>query len=566
MQNSFRQYQGSIRQMIGSGNLKFFFRFFIALLLLILIYSFIFQVLQAREGKDLNWFTGFYWTLTTMTTLGYGDIVFTTDSGRAFSLIVLLTGLATLILALPVAFVEFIYRPWLSARSVARAPRTLHSTIQDHVLLTHYDEVTRSVVDRLDHYGYQYAFVLSDLDEVLNLHDLGLNVVFGERDNPDTYRKANVDQASLIVATGKDTVNTSIAFTVRNINPKIPILATANSPDSVDILELAGCSQVIQLGQQMGQLLARLASSVDSMSHVLGNVDDLMVADASIVDTPLVGKTLPETRLRELTGVTVIGVWERGTFQVISPETKLTERMTLVLLGTESQIVAYNELFAIYNNIEPPTVIIGGGRVGRSVGLTLGEKGLDYRIIEQQTDRIRNSKHYVLGDAADIKTMEKAGLMDAPSVIITSHEDEMNIYLTIYCRKLRPDIQIITRAKRERNVEALHKAGADFVMSYASMGANIILNFLKRNNIIMVTEGLNFFRVSLPEELAGKTIADSQIFSETGCYITAVFVGEQTIVSPPSSMRLDTGNEVLLVGTVDAENKYLERYGKISKS
>ena len=174
MQNSFRQYQGSIRQMIGSGNLKFFFRFFIALLLLILIYSFIFQVLQAREGKDLNWFTGFYWTLTTMTTLGYGDIVFTTDSGRAFSLIVLLTGLATLILALPVAFVEFIYRPWLSARSVARAPRTLHSTIQDHVLLTHYDEVTRSVVDRLDHYGYQYAFVLSDLDEVLNLHDLSL--------------------------------------------------------------------------------------------------------------------------------------------------------------------------------------------------------------------------------------------------------------------------------------------------------------------------------------------------------------------------------------------------------
>ena len=72
------------------------------------------------------------------------------------------------------------------------------------------------------------------------------------------------------------------------------------------------------------------------MSHVLGNVDDLMVADASIVDTPLVGKTLPETRLRELTGVTVIGVWERGTFQVISPETKLTERMTLVLLGTEN--------------------------------------------------------------------------------------------------------------------------------------------------------------------------------------------------------------------------------------
>ena len=562
MRTFIRQYLGVLRTTIGSGNLKFFYRFFILLFLLMLVYTFLFHEIQAREGRDYTWFTGFYWTLTTMTTLGYGDIIFTSDLGRLFSMCVLLTGLTTLIIVLPVAFVEFIYRPWLSAHSIARAPRSLDLNFRDHVVITHHDEVTRSLATRLKQYGNEYAFVIADLDEALLLHDRGLNVVYGDLDNPETYRQANVDQAALVVSTGKDTLNTSIAFTIRTINKDIPILSTANSPDSVDILELAGCTHVIQLGQQMGQLLARLASSVDSMSHVLGNVEDLMVADASIVDTPLVGKTLRETRLRELTGVTVVGVWERGRFQVIPPDTPLTERMILVLMGTESQIVSYNELFAIYNISDPPIVIIGGGRVGRSTGFTLAERGLDYRIIEQQADRIRNQKHYVLGDAADIEVMKKAGLMEAPTVIITSHEDDMNIYLTIYCRKLRPDIQIITRAKRERNVEALHRAGADFVMSYASMGANIILNLLKRNDIVMITEGLNFFRVKLPNELAGKTIAESQIYQETGCYITAVFTGKESIVSPPPSMKLSAECEILLIGTIEAENKYLERYGK----
>ena len=562
MRTFIRQYLGVLRTTIGSGNLKFFYRFFILLFLLMLVYTFLFHEMQAREGRDYTWFTGFYWTLTTMTTLGYGDIIFTSDLGRLFSMCVLLTGLTTLIIVLPVAFVEFIYRPWLSAHSIARAPRSLDLNFRDHVVITHHDEVTRSLATRLKQYGNEYAFVIADLDEALLLHDRGLNVVYGDLDNPETYRQANVDQAALVVSTGKDTLNTSIAFTIRTINKDIPILSTANSPDSVDILELAGCTHVIQLGQQMGQLLARLASSVDSMSHVLGNVEDLMVADASIVDTPLVGKTLRETRLRELTGVTVVGVWERGRFQVIPPDTPLTERMILVLMGTESQIVSYNELFAIYNISDPPIVIIGGGRVGRSTGFTLAERGLDYRIIEQQADRIRNQKHYVLGDAADIEVMKKAGLMEAPTVIITSHEDDMNIYLTIYCRKLRPDIQIITRARRERNVEALHRAGADFVMSYASMGANIILNLLKRNDIVMITEGLNFFRVKLPNELAGKTIAESQINQETGCYITAVFTGKESIVSPPPSMKLSAECEILLIGTIEAENKYLERYGK----
>tara|TARA_B100000029_G_scaffold516037_2_gene626312 strand:+ start:41549 stop:43228 length:1680 start_codon:yes stop_codon:yes gene_type:complete len=557
-----KPYLNIIRTTIGVGNLKFFYRIFLTLISLIVLYSFLFVEIQAKEGNETSWFTGFYWTLTTMTTLGYGDITFTTNLGRGFSILVLLTGLTMLVIALPVAFVEFIYRPWLDANSLRRIPKVISRGVKDHVIMTNYDEVTASLANRLRHYNNNFVFIVDNLEKALGLYDQGISVIYGDLDNSETYENANVSQASLVVASGKDTLNTSIAFTVRHITPDVPILATANSSDSVDILQLAGCNQVIELGQQMGQLLARLASSVDSMSHVLGTVDELMVADACILKTPLIGKTLREIRLREKTGVTVVGVWQRGKFQVIAPDTRLTERMTLVLIGTEEQITSYNELFAIYNISDPPIVIIGGGRVGRSVGATLSERGLNYRIIEQQPHRVADKNLYVQGNAADIKTMRKAGLMEAPTVIITSHEDEMNIYLTIYCRKLRPDIQIITRAKRERNIEALHRAGADFVMSYASMGSNIILNLLKRKDIVMITEGLNLFRVSLPKRLEGKSIADSQIYADTGCYITAIFSDKQTFVSPSPSTKLPYNSDILLIGTIDAENRYLEYYGE----
>ncbi len=556
------RYVGYIRDRIGEDNLKFVYRFFLAMMALILTYTILFHLLQEREGNVHTWFTGLYWTLTTMTTLGYGDITFQTDLGRIFTVCVLLTGMITLLIILPFAFIEFVYQPWMKAQSKSRAPVELSDEIRDHVVITHYDEVTHNLITKLRQYDYEYVLVIADLDKALQLHDQGFNIVHGDLDNPSTYRKVHVDQAALVTITSKDTVNTSVAFTVRDISEKVPIITTANSLASVNILELAGSSHVIQLGQQMGRFLGRMATGVDSMSHVIGKVEGLMFAEASIDGTPLVDKTLKETRLRELTGVTVVGVWERGRFEPATAETLLPERIILVLMGTEEQIMAYNELFAIYHVSEAPIIIIGGGRVGRAAGATLAENNVDYRIIEQRQDRIKDNDKYIFGDAANLEILKQAGIMESPTVIITSHEDDTNVYLTIYCRRLRPDIQIISRAKLERNVDTLHRAGADFVMSYASMGANIIFNLLKRNDIVMITEGLNLFRVKLPVELAAKTIGETEIQQNTGCYITAVYAGGKMHVNPDPSMRLPAESEVILIGSIEAENTYLKIYGK----
>jgi hypothetical protein len=70
--------------------------------------------------RDFTWVTGFYWTMTVMSTLGFGDITFHSDLGRLFSIVVLMSGIVFLLIILPFVFIQFFYAPWLEAQEKAR--------------------------------------------------------------------------------------------------------------------------------------------------------------------------------------------------------------------------------------------------------------------------------------------------------------------------------------------------------------------------------------------------------------------------------------------------------------
>ena len=99
--------------------------------LIIAFYSGVFVLLMQREGSRPTWFTGVYWTLQTMSTLGYGDLTFRSDLGRMFSVLVLVSGMVLLFVLLPFTLIQFLYAPWLEARRTARTPRQLPATTRD---------------------------------------------------------------------------------------------------------------------------------------------------------------------------------------------------------------------------------------------------------------------------------------------------------------------------------------------------------------------------------------------------------------------------------------------------
>ena len=548
----------------GVRNLQILLRFLLALALLVTVYSILFHYIMAWEGHDYSWVTGFYWTLTVMSTLGFGDITFHSDLGRIFSIFVLLSGVLFLLILLPFTFIQFFYAPWMEAQTAARAPRELSEDTSGHVVITFLGPITSALIKKLQQYHYPYVVLVPELQEALHLADQDVHVVVGELDDPETYQKLRIDNAAVLVATCNDMVNTNVASTVRGVSDKVPIIASARDEASIDILKLAGSTHVLRLDEMMGLSLARRTIGSDAMAHVIGEIENLLIAEANVAGTPLVGKTLRECKLREHAGVTVLGTWERGQFEAAGPETLITENTVLVLACTRQQMNNYDQLFCIYHVTDEPVIILGGGRVGRATSQALKKRGIDYRIVERSAELIQDDGKYVLGNAADLQVLKKAGIMTSPTVIITTHDDDTNIYLTIYCRRLRPDIQIICRTTMERNIATLHRSGADFVMSYASMGANMIFNLLKLSDILMVAEGLDVFKVKLPSSLAGKTLAESEIRQKTGCNVVGIVTESGIESNPDVNLPLPKNSEIILIGSVKAENRFLKLYGNQS--
>ncbi len=543
-------------------NFKLLFKFLLVLTMLVVIYSVLFHFIMLFEEKEFSWITGFYWTLTVMSTLGFGDITFVSDLGKAFTLFVLMSGILFLLIMLPFTFIQFLYAPWLEAQSRAKTPRELPKSTTGHVILTSFDPITINLVKKLKKYDYEYAIIATDLQRALELYDLNFKVVVGDLGDPETYKRLRIQNAAMIVANNDDMVNTNISFTVREISETVPIVTNADADDSIDILELAGSTHVFQFMKMLGESLARRTLGMNMGANIIGKFDQLLIAEAPAMRTPLEGKTLIQSNLREKTGVTVVGLWERGQFKIPQPQTRINSTTVLVLAGSAEQLKRYDEVFSIYNiyqTTDASVLILGGGRVGRAAAQILEERKIVYTVVERNPKFIQNNK-YIQGNAADLDTLHQAGIREASSVIITTHDDSMNIYLTIYCRKLRSNIQIVSRANLDGNISKLHSAGADLVMSHASMGANTIINLLKPNKILMFAEGLNIFRASVHSSIAGKSLTESQIRKQTGCSVIAIGRKNKLDINPDPSVLLGEHDEMVLIGTSDAEKCLMDIY------
>ncbi len=555
----------------GEGSLnrdvKPFLRYVAMLLAVIALFSWLFHVIMVHEGQEHSLFTGVYWTLTVMTTLGFGDITFHSDIGRAFSVVVLLTGLVLLLILLPFLFIRAVYAPWLEQRSRARI-RTLRSvpaTVSDHVLVCSNDPIALALVRRLELAGVKAYVIEPDSERALRMRDAGLPVVSGNVDAVETYTAAGVARARLVFANSTDTENSNIILTVRERAESIPIVALAESEDSIDVLELSGATHVLPLKRKLGEHLANRVSAGLSHANVIGRFHGLVLAEFPVHDTPMAGRTIRECALREELGITIIGVWNQGRMLPPRPDLKLSHMCVPVVIGTQEQIDELNEILVIYNVNPSPVIVLGGGKVGRSAAKALRARGIPVHIVERTPELAQKAQavadRLIIGDAADRRVLEDAGIRDAPSILLTTHDDATNVYLTVYCRRLNPDARILTRVTHERNVEAIQRAGADFVLSYSSLGVHSVLSIVQGRELVVLGEGVDLFYVTLPRMLVGKTLADAAIGERTGLNVIAVQHDGQVEAIPAADQPLRSGSSLIVLGSAEQRDAFSEVYG-----
>jgi trk system potassium uptake protein TrkA len=124
-------------------------------------------------------------------------------------------------------------------------------------------------------------------------------------------------------------------------------------------------------------------------------------------------------------------------------------------------------------------VIVGGGKVGRTLVSELLEDGFSVALIEKDHDKCEEiaSKYNILvihGDGADYTVLESAGTRNADFVVAVTGNDEVNF---VVCQLAKISFKVrmtLARVNDSRNESIFKKLGIDFVFTTTNIISKII--------------------------------------------------------------------------------------------
>src|SRR5699024_7975110 len=146
---------------------------------MVAVYSAIFLLLTHREDQTHTWTSALYWTITTMTTLGYGDVTFASSAVRLFSIVVLASGILLILIVLPFIVVQFVVAPWIEVRVRARASGRVPEMLSGHIVVVGLDTVALALIARAKRAKTPTGVLVDDACEAVRLKDEGCQAMVG---------------------------------------------------------------------------------------------------------------------------------------------------------------------------------------------------------------------------------------------------------------------------------------------------------------------------------------------------------------------------------------------------
>lgn len=216
--------------------------------------------------------------------------------------------------------------------------------LKKHIILIGFGDVGQSIAKALE--KAHVSFVIIDRNEA-KLKDKGFEYASGDATDEDLLKRAGIKNASTVIIVLNN--DDDIIFTtliVRNLNPDSIIIARANTTKSIDKIYRAGADYVASLSIVAGQMLAHIAMGYEEDNIMM--LEGLELSRYHVTpDSPVIGKSIAEAKIRSKIGCTIIGIEENGkTTTEIDPSTILKDGMTLAIIGNCEQISKLKEEYS----------------------------------------------------------------------------------------------------------------------------------------------------------------------------------------------------------------------------
>lgn len=294
---------------------------------------------------DLSWFDSFYFTLITLTTVGYSEPPNTTMGSRYFTAGLIILGVGTLGYALSSAAQAVIESELLSTFGKRRMYKDINK-LTGHYIVCGAGRVGSGVIRDISRSGHDLVVIEGDESIADRLLAQGQLVLMGDATSEEVLKAAGIERArGIVCAVSSDPDNLYITLTARDLNKDLRIISRANDEAAVGRLLKAGANRVVSPAltgsTRMAQMLIRPAVADFIELATMAERLELSIEQVEIgKNSPFIGRALKDTGIRSEHGVIVIAIKRSDEAMIFNPfaDTIIEEGDALVALGSHSSL------------------------------------------------------------------------------------------------------------------------------------------------------------------------------------------------------------------------------------
>jgi len=217
---------------------KHLYRAFACILIVIVI-----GTMGYMRFERLTPFDSLYFTIVTLSTVGFGDLSPTTHESRLFTMFFIPLGVSAFLYTFSAISMAVFEGQIVEVFKMEQAKDRIKK-MRDHIILCGFGDVGENVAKTLK----TAVIIENDEDRFEELISQGFLGIRGDSTKVEVLREAGIERAkALIIALNEDPKTVFTALTAKELNPRVRIYARANRNDSKNKIRLAGADYVVCL-------------------------------------------------------------------------------------------------------------------------------------------------------------------------------------------------------------------------------------------------------------------------------------------------------------------------------
>ncbi len=300
--------------------------------------------------KINNLFDAFWWSIVTVTTVGYGDIKPVTSAGRIIASILMVLGISGIAVLTGIVTAGFTDRLLKLKLNIGGVMEKRISKLSNHYIICGFGRVGKIVAKELERFNKQFVVIEENKEAAQEAIDNNYLTITGSATDEEVLKKAKIETAlGIALVMNSDADNLYALITAKDENREILAIARANTEESIKKFVKLG-AKTISPYQSSGYDISRMLISprtAEFVSIIMQSDKTIEMGEFFISKTsPYADMKIKDTDIRSKYNIIIIAIASKDKDTIFNPKADdiIKPKSTLICVGTKEDMERFEKV------------------------------------------------------------------------------------------------------------------------------------------------------------------------------------------------------------------------------